>query len=44
LPGKYIIITATYRLTPFFPPYSILKTLSEQTITETATVRLQCNR
>jgi hypothetical protein len=41
LPGKYIVITATYHLTPFFPSYSILKTLSEQTITETATVRLQ---
>jgi Flp pilus assembly protein TadG len=41
LPGKYIVITATYQLTPFIPAYTILKTVAEQTITETATVRLQ---
>lgn len=41
LPGKYIVITASYQLTPFLPAYSILQTVAEQTITETATVRLQ---
>jgi hypothetical protein len=41
LPGKYIVITASYRVTSLFLGYSVLKTAAKQTITETATVRLQ---
>jgi Flp pilus assembly protein TadG len=44
LPGKYIVITASYRQTPLIPFASnntLLKTTTQQTITETATVRLQ---
>ena len=41
LPGKYLVITANYQLTPFIPGYTLLKTLAEKTVTETATVRLQ---
>jgi Flp pilus assembly protein TadG len=41
LPGKYLVITATYQLTPIIPFYSILQTPTQKTITEKATVRLQ---
>ena len=37
-PGKYLVITAYYPLTPIIPSYS---GLSGQSISETATVRLQ---
>ena len=38
LPGKYLVITASYTLTPFIPGYSVLP---NKVITESATVRLQ---
>jgi hypothetical protein len=41
LPGKYLVITATYQRTPLIPFYSILQSQAQQTITEKATVRLQ---
>jgi hypothetical protein len=42
LPGKYIVISASYTLTPIIPVYSPYSPLAAQrTVTETATVRLQ---
>ncbi|WP_216856212.1 TadE/TadG family type IV pilus assembly protein [Acidisphaera sp. S103] len=41
LPGKYLVITASYKGTSIIPAYSILQQPGGETITETAIVRLQ---